>query len=85
VRNIVDCVAFERELRVVVPIGIQVPAYLSAIGRSLLQVLPADRLASVLPPKRPRPTIHRKPAIALKAGLLRCRDAIEAKVGMAAR
>ena len=137
---IVDCVTFERELRVVVPIGIQVPAYLTAIGRSLLQALPADRLANVLPPQLPTPnnasltrdqfiaSLHRtKPggvlvdneeylegvrtyailirthfgnyavsvlapthrasdhADALKAGLLRCRDAIEAKVGMAAR
>jgi DNA-binding IclR family transcriptional regulator len=46
---IVDCIPFERELRVVVPIGIQVPAYLTAIGRSLLQALPAERLGALLP------------------------------------
>jgi DNA-binding IclR family transcriptional regulator len=46
---IVDCIPFERELRVVVPIGIQVPAYLTAIGRSLLQPLPPERLGGLLP------------------------------------
>jgi DNA-binding IclR family transcriptional regulator len=46
---IVDCIAYERELRVVVPIGIQVPAYLTAIGRSLLQAVPKERLPALLP------------------------------------
>jgi DNA-binding IclR family transcriptional regulator len=137
---IVDCITYERELRVVVPIGIQVPAYLTAIGRSLLQALPEDRLASILPAKLRTPSgtllgrpefiaaLHRSrpggvlvdneeylegvrtyailirthfgnyavsvlaptrraidQAEVLKDGLIGCRDAIEARVGVASR
>lgn len=46
---IVDCVTFERELRVVVPIGIEVSAYATGVGRALLRGQPVDRLAATLP------------------------------------
>jgi DNA-binding IclR family transcriptional regulator len=50
---IVDCVTFERELRVVVPIGIQVSAYRTAVGKVLLRGLPVERLAALLPARVP--------------------------------
>lgn len=51
--NVVDCIIFERELRVVFSIGIEAPAYATASGKIMLAALPEQALQLILPKKLP--------------------------------
>lgn len=47
--HVVDCIIYERELRVVFPIGIEAPAHKTAAGKALLAGLPDAQIRAVLP------------------------------------
>lgn len=47
--HVIDCLIYERELRVVFPIGIEAPAHKTAAGRALLAGLGDDRISALLP------------------------------------
>lgn len=53
---VIDRIVAERELRVVFPIGIQVPAYATAPGKVLLAELPTRTVKNLLPGQLPKHT-----------------------------
>lgn len=51
--NVVDCIIFERELRVVFSVGIEAPAYSTAAGKIMLAAFTDEALQAILPKKLP--------------------------------
>lgn len=51
--NVVDCIIFERQLRVVFSVGIEAPAYATAAGKIMLSAFSDEALQAILPKKLP--------------------------------